>query len=87
MIIPTELIGSIPRPLVLIEALRTTESEDPWLESLDDEAIRDTITRFERTGSAVITDGGQHEYHNFGTYGEAEVRRGREQGAEMIGGG
>jgi 5-methyltetrahydropteroyltriglutamate--homocysteine methyltransferase len=33
-----------------------------------DEAIRDTIARFEATGSPVITDGEQRKYHNFGTY-------------------
>ena len=33
-----------------------------------DEAIRDTIERFEATGSPVITDGEQRKYHNFWTY-------------------
>jgi methionine synthase II (cobalamin-independent) len=30
-----------------------------------DEAVRDTIARFEATDSAVITDGEQRKYHNF----------------------
>lgn len=68
MNIPTEPIGSIPRPLALIEALETTDSEDPSLEPLFEEAIRDTIERFEATGSPVITDGEQRKYHNFWTY-------------------
>lgn len=68
MIIPTEPIGSIPRPLRLIKALATTESDDPALDPLYEEAIRDTIARFEATGSPVITDGEQRKYHNFGTY-------------------
>jgi len=38
------------------------------LEPLYDEAIRDTIERFEVTGSPVITDGEQRKYHNFWTY-------------------
>jgi len=45
MEIPTEPIGSIPRPLALIEALRangTGGAEDPNLESLYDDAVRDT---------------------------------------------
>src|SRR3954471_16317333 len=68
MIIPTEPIGSIPRPLRLIEAVATGDGTDPRLDPLYDEAIRDTIARFEATGSPVITDGEQRKYHNFWTY-------------------
>jgi 5-methyltetrahydropteroyltriglutamate--homocysteine methyltransferase len=52
----------------LIEAIKTTGSTDPALDPLFDEAIRETIERFEATGSPVITDGEQRKYHNFGTY-------------------
>jgi len=38
------------------------------MEPLYEEAIRDTIERFEATGSPVITDGEQRKYHNFWTY-------------------
>jgi 5-methyltetrahydropteroyltriglutamate--homocysteine methyltransferase len=68
MTIPTEPIGSIPRPLALIEAIATREGTDPALDPLYEEAIRDTIERFEATGSPVITDGEQRKYHNFWTY-------------------
>jgi 5-methyltetrahydropteroyltriglutamate--homocysteine methyltransferase len=68
MTIPTEPIGSIPRPLELIEALEKGDSEDPKLEPLYEDAIRDTVQRFEATGSPVITDGEQRKYHNFWTY-------------------
>src|SRR3954463_2311460 len=68
MVIPTEPIGSIPRPRPLIEALSKTDNEDPQLDPLYDAAIRDTISRFESTGSPVITDGEQRKYHNFWTY-------------------
>ncbi|HEV3439036.1 MAG TPA: hypothetical protein VG122_16840 [Gemmata sp.] len=68
MAIPTEPIGSIPRPLRLIEAIAATDGADPTLDPLYDEAIRDTIARFEATGSPVITDGEQRKYHNFWTY-------------------
>jgi len=68
MTIPTEPIGSIPRPLGLIEAVAARGDEDPSLDALYDEAIRDTIARFEATGSPVITDGEQRKYHNFWTY-------------------
>jgi 5-methyltetrahydropteroyltriglutamate--homocysteine methyltransferase len=68
MTIPTEPIGSIPRPLSLIEAIAATDANNPTLEPLYEEAIRDTIARFEATGSPVITDGEQRKYHNFWTY-------------------
>src|ERR1700760_925387 len=68
MVIPTEPIGSIPRPLELIAAVAATDGMDPRLDGLYDEAIRDTVARFEATGSPVITDGEQRKYHNFWTY-------------------
>jgi 5-methyltetrahydropteroyltriglutamate--homocysteine methyltransferase len=66
--IPTEPIGSIPRPPALIDALAVADGADPALEPLYDAAIVDTIARFEATGSPVITDGEQRKYHNFWTY-------------------
>jgi 5-methyltetrahydropteroyltriglutamate--homocysteine methyltransferase len=67
--IPTEPIGSIPRPISLIEAVAAAgDGVHPSLEPLYDAAIRDTIARFEETGSPVVTDGEQRKYHNFWTY-------------------
>ena len=67
--IPTEPIGSIPRPLRLIEAAADAAGgSTPALDALYEEAIQDTIARFEDTGSPVITDGEQRKYHNFWTY-------------------
>lgn len=69
MMIPTEPIGSIPRPLALIDAVKSMgDHTDPRLEQLYDDAVRDTIMRFEQTGSPVVTDGEQRKYHNFWTY-------------------
>src|SRR5262245_35554133 len=68
MVIPTEPIGSIPRPPWLLAAPASTDGTDPSLDPLYDEAIRDTIQRFEATASPVITDGEQRKYHNFWTY-------------------
>ena len=68
MVIPTEPIGSIPRPAALLEALAQTNPDDPSLDPLYEDAIRDTIERFEATGSPVVTDGEQRKYHNFWTY-------------------
>jgi 5-methyltetrahydropteroyltriglutamate--homocysteine methyltransferase len=66
--IPTEPIGSIPRPHDLIERIAKGDSEDPSLAPLYENAIRDTIERFEATGSPIVTDGEQRKYHNFATY-------------------
>jgi 5-methyltetrahydropteroyltriglutamate--homocysteine methyltransferase len=69
MKIPTEPIGSIPRPAILIEAIaKAGDYADPSLDSYYEEAIRDTIEQFEATGSPIITDGEQRKYHNFWTY-------------------
>ena len=69
MIIPTEPIGSIPRPDELVAAVNQDAASGPQLEAMYDAAVRDTIERFEATGSPVITDGEQRKYHNFWTYG------------------
>lgn len=69
MAIPTEPIGSIPRPQKLIDAIADAgDGMDPSLEPLYAEAIRETIAQFEATGSPVITDGEQRKYQNFWTY-------------------
>jgi 5-methyltetrahydropteroyltriglutamate--homocysteine methyltransferase len=66
--IPTEPIGSIPRAAPLLARLAATPPDDPSLDPVYDAAVRDTIERFEATGSPVITDGEQRKYHNFWTY-------------------
>lgn len=70
MPIPTEPIGSIPRPPELIDGMGRFAagriSQDD-MRSLHDRAIRDTIRRFEATGSPVITDGEQTK-PSFATY-------------------
>jgi 5-methyltetrahydropteroyltriglutamate--homocysteine methyltransferase len=70
MTIPTEPIGSIPRPPSLIAAVadKGGDADHPALEPLFDEAIRDTVARFEATGSPVVSDGEQRKYHNFWDY-------------------
>jgi 5-methyltetrahydropteroyltriglutamate--homocysteine methyltransferase len=62
MAIPTEPIGSIPRPQFLLEGMAGFAAGKLSREELDDlrdKALEDTITRFERVGSPVITDGEQ----------------------------
>ncbi len=70
MPIATEPFGSIPRPLRLIQATRDLEAGGISASEYDvilDESIRDTIERFEATGSPVITDGEQGK-PSFATY-------------------
>ena len=64
MKIPTEPIGSIPRPLYLLAALNGAADE---LQAATDKALRETIELFEATGSPVITDGEQSK-PSFATY-------------------
>lgn len=70
MPIPTEPIGSIPRPPALIHAVREFRAgrlERRDLDALYANALTDTIRRFEQTGSPVITDGEQTK-PSFATY-------------------
>ncbi|WP_439658248.1 cobalamin-independent methionine synthase II family protein [Lentzea sp. HUAS TT2] len=58
MAIPTEPIGSIPRPSYLLDAFARDAGPDE-LEELVIKATAETIARFAETGSTVITDGEQ----------------------------
>jgi 5-methyltetrahydropteroyltriglutamate--homocysteine methyltransferase len=66
MKIPTEPIGSIPRPAELVAAI-TAPSNGTDIKGLYDKAISDTVSEFEKTGSPVITDGEQRK-SSFVTY-------------------
>jgi methionine synthase II (cobalamin-independent) len=66
----TEPIGSIPRPRSLIHAVTAFYSEQLDRDALDAvyaSALKDTIERFEQTGSPVISDGEQTK-PSFATY-------------------
>lgn len=66
----TEPIGSIPRPLALLEAIASFQSGRITRDALDEkyaEAVRDTVKCFAETGSPVITDGEQTK-PSFATY-------------------
>ncbi len=70
MTLPTEPIGSIPRPKELVEAIQAYEKgrlDRSELDEMYDQAVRQTIAEFEATGSPVITDGEQSK-PNFATY-------------------
>jgi 5-methyltetrahydropteroyltriglutamate--homocysteine methyltransferase len=70
MEILTEPVGSIPRSPELLRAIvasQTQQISPAILEDAYSEALRDTIQRFEQTGSRVITDGEQTK-PSFATY-------------------
>jgi 5-methyltetrahydropteroyltriglutamate--homocysteine methyltransferase len=70
MPIPTEPIGSIPRTADLHAAMRAHAAgaiPAEELKTAEESALRDTISRFEETGSPVITDGEQTK-PSFATY-------------------
>lgn len=70
MPLPTEPVGSLPRPQALIDGMQAAAVGDldvDRLEELLDDAVRDTLRRFEETGSPVITDGEQRKT-SFATY-------------------
>jgi len=70
MKILTEPVGSIPRPAYLLEGMQALTQQkigaDEFAE-LSEQALKDTIKRFETTGSPVITDGEQTK-PSFATY-------------------
>ena len=70
MTMPTEPIGSIPRPAELLTAMQARAAgqiSDEQLRAAEESAIRATITRLEATGSPIITDGEQTK-SSFATY-------------------
>jgi methionine synthase II (cobalamin-independent) len=70
MPIPTELVGSLPRPMKLQEAYAAyDEGKLTWeqLKEQQDAAARDSIERLEATGEPIVTDGEQRE-SSFATY-------------------
>ena len=70
MAIPTEPIGSIPRPQALIDTMVAFDAGRANRKVLDAayaEALRETIQRLEETGSPVLSDGEQTK-PSFATY-------------------
>jgi methionine synthase II (cobalamin-independent) len=70
MSIPTELVGSLPRPMKLQEAYADhDEGKITWeqLVAAQDAAAEDSIRRLEQTGEPIVTDGEQRE-SSFATY-------------------
>jgi len=70
MPIPTELVGSLPRPMKLQEAFQAYDDgkiDFAALQAEQDKAAEDSIRRLEQTGETYVTDGEQRE-SSFATY-------------------
>jgi methionine synthase II (cobalamin-independent) len=68
--IPTEPVGSLPRPSKLQAAYGAYDAGDITREQLEaeqDEAVHDSISRGEATGSPIVSDGEQR-WSSFATY-------------------
>jgi methionine synthase II (cobalamin-independent) len=78
MPIPTELVGSLPRPMKLQQAYadydegKITTAE---FEAAQDAAAGDSIKRLEQTGEPIVTDGENRE-SSFATYNLADTLSG-----------
>jgi methionine synthase II (cobalamin-independent) len=76
--IPTEPVGSLPRPSTLQAAYAAYDAGTITKEDLgaaQDEAVRDSISRMEATGSPVVSDGEQR-WSSFATYPFADTLAG-----------
>ena len=87
--IPTEPVGSIPRPLKLQQAYANYDAKTitkAQLEQEQDAAVADTLKRFEATGSPIITDGEQR-VSSFATYPIADTLAGTGLAQNLSAGG
>src|SRR6202521_3991163 len=87
--ITTEPVGSLPRPA----ALRAADADyaagtiaEAQLEALQDEAVRDSISRMEATGSPIVSDGEQR-WSSFATYPLTDTLAGTGLAPNLAGGG
>ena len=68
--IPTEPVGSLPRPTKLQNAYASYDASEISIEQLEaeqEEAARDSIHRMEATGAPIVSDGEQR-WSSFATY-------------------
>jgi methionine synthase II (cobalamin-independent) len=87
--IPTEPVGSLPRPMKLQEAYRDYDNgriQLSQLEELQEEAAKDSITRMEATGAPIVSDGEQR-WSSFATYPVTDTLAGTGLAKNLGGGG
>jgi methionine synthase II (cobalamin-independent) len=76
--IPTEPVGSLPRPSWLQQAYAQYDADEITREQLEteqDKAVRDSIEHLEQTGAPIISDGEQR-WSSFATYAIADTLAG-----------
>src|SRR5882757_3736968 len=87
--IPTEPVGSLPRPAKLQAAYTAYDAGKITRQQLDaeqDEAAADSIKRMEDTGSPIVSDGEQR-WSSFATYPIADTLAGTGLAPNLAGGG
>ena len=87
--IPTESVGSLPRPTTLQAAYASYDAGEIDIEALEveqDAAVKDSIERLEATGSPIISDGEQR-WSSFATYPLADTLAGTGLANNLGGGG
>ena len=89
MPIPTELVGSLPRPMKLQQAYADyDEGKITWqqLQAEQDAAAEDSIRRLQATGEPIVTDGEQRE-SSFATYSITDTLAGTGLAENLAGDG
>jgi methionine synthase II (cobalamin-independent) len=87
--IPTEPVGSLPRPSKLQAAYADYDAgkiDQGQLEAEQDEAVHDSITRGEATGAPIISDGEQR-WSSFATYAITDTLAGTGLADHLAGSG
>ncbi len=87
--IPTEPVGSLPRSARLQAAYADYDAgkiTKEQLEALQDDAVRDSISRMEATGSPIVSDGEQR-WSSFATYPITDTLAGTGLAPNLAGGG
>ena len=87
--IPTEQVGSLPRPSALQEAYAAYDDgtiDKAALEEQQDAAVKDSIEHLEQTGSTIISDGEQR-WSSFATYPLTDTLAGTGLAPNLGGGG
>jgi len=87
--IPTEPVGSLPRSARLQAAYADYDAgkiTKEQLEALQDDAVRDSISRMEATGSPIVSDGEQR-WSSFATYPITDTLAGTGLAPNLVGGG
>ena len=89
MSMPTENVGSLPRPSKLQAAIKAYDAGRITKDELvreQDEACRDSIVRMEATGAPIVSDGEQHQ-SSFATYPLADTLAGTGMNEKLVPGG